>query len=120
MRLEIARLLNTRCALRGTAGETAEGTVLAYGVPDFSALSPASTEDRARLADAMARRIAAYEPRVSGVEVVLGAVPGNPVGLTGAINLLLRVGSVYEPVTFALAVDRLGAGAETIGSVSVE
>lgn len=97
-----------------------QGTVLGYGLPDFSALAPASSEDRRRLGDAIAQRIAAYEPRLCEVRVTVDPPAGNPTVLAGVIEASLRVGSVYEPVSFHVTMDRDAAQAEGAERVSVD
>jgi type VI secretion system protein ImpF len=105
VRLDVSRLLNTRCGLRGELRELAKGTVLDYGVPDFSSLSPASEDDRMFLAGSIARQITAYEPRLRNVSVVLLPHASNPKALHGVIDASLIIGKVYEPVTFQVDFD---------------
>ena len=81
------------------------GTVLDYGVPDLAPLSPANESDQLRLAEMLAQRIAAYEPRLRDVRVVLAPSSESPVALQGRVVASLRVGSVYEPVSFLLAIN---------------
>ena len=116
VRLSLAQLLNTRSAAPLAYSEGVHGTVLDYGVPDFASLAPASEADRKLLEDTLARRIAEHEPRLRDIRVRLNPSPGHPGGLTGSITAALRSGSVYEQVSFALAVDREGARAETMES----
>src|SRR4029077_11608679 len=47
VRRELGRLLNTRCPI--PLAPLAERTVINYGIPDFSSLSPHSMDDRNRL-----------------------------------------------------------------------
>jgi type VI secretion system lysozyme-like protein len=117
VRDELARLLNTRSFPSGAGSDLVQGTVLGYGLPDFSASAPASSEDRQRLGDAIAERIAAYEPRLCEVRVTLDPLAGNPTAVAGVIEASLRVGSVYEPVAFQMTMDReaaQGSGAERV------
>jgi type VI secretion system protein ImpF len=105
VRQDLARLLNTRSSLRGPLEQLASGTVLDYGLPDFSALTPASDSDRNLLAKAVAARISAHEPRLRNVRVVIGADPLSPMSVQGAIMASLAMGEVYEPVTFHMSMD---------------
>jgi type VI secretion system lysozyme-like protein len=105
VRDDLARLLNTRSGTRGVQREMAEETVLAYGLPDFSALSPASDADRATLAETVARQVRRHEPRLSQVQVLLRIIPENPMAVAGVIVAVLHVGPVPEPVSFRLAID---------------
>ena len=66
---ELARLLNTRCGLTMAEFLDCQGTVLDYGVPDFSALSCRSTDDLTLVSQAVQHAIALFEPRLSQTEV---------------------------------------------------
>jgi type VI secretion system lysozyme-like protein len=99
VRLEVSRLLNTRCPVR----EDRNGTVIDYGLPDFSWMSAASGENRQQLADIIARKVAAFEPRLAQVRVTLARDATDPRALTGTIEALLVVESIREPVSFPLA-----------------
>jgi len=120
VRLDLARLLNTRSCLSDALDELVQGTVLGYGLPDFSALGPASSDDRQRLGDAIAQRIAAYEPRLCEVRVTVNPPVGNPTAVAGVIEAALRVGSVYEPVSFQMTMERDAAQAGGAERVSLE
>jgi len=102
---DLSRLLNTRSALRGSLRDLAAGTVLDYGIPDFSPLNPASDSDQRRLAGIIAEAIRVFEPRLSGARVVLRPSPADPRRLLGAIAGSLVLGIVNEPVTFHMAID---------------
>jgi type VI secretion system protein ImpF len=105
VRAETAAILNTRTHLRGVKAALAAGTVLDYGLPDFSSLSAASIPDLNELSELMARKIAAGDPRLTNVRVLLRADKANPKAVTGAIFASLRFGTEMEPVTFPLQVD---------------
>jgi type VI secretion system protein ImpF len=104
VRRDLARFLNTRASFN-PAYRLAEGTVLDYGIPDLSAFTPESEDDRRRLAALLAARIAAHEPRLTNVRVAFHPPSGSPVALKGVIHASLRIGSVVEPVYFPLAID---------------
>jgi type VI secretion system lysozyme-like protein len=91
--------------LRGALRELAKGTVLDYGLPDFSALSAASEGDLKFLAQSIASQITAYEPRLRNVSVVLLPHASNPKAVQGVIDASLLIGKVYEPVTFQIEFD---------------
>ena len=105
VRLDLSRLLNTRSSLRGTLQELAEGTILDYGLPDFSALTPASDADRNFLAKTVAARISAHEPRLRNVRVRLEPDAAYPHKVQGVVTASLVTGDVYEPVTFYMAME---------------
>ncbi|HXS93996.1 MAG TPA: type VI secretion system baseplate subunit TssE [Candidatus Limnocylindrales bacterium] len=105
VRVEVARILNTRAHLKGESQSLAEGTVLDYGLPDFYAYSASSNSDLEQLANTIAKKIAAGEPRLSEVRVLLKADPTNPKAVLGIIRASLRLGTVIEPVNFPLSLD---------------
>jgi type VI secretion system lysozyme-like protein len=104
VRNDVARLLNTRAHLRGRSAELAAGTVMDYGLPDFSFRSAKSGSDMDELAAEMTRRLSASEPRLAAVRVVLQMDPGNPQRITGTIFASLRTGMQMEPVTFPVQI----------------
>jgi len=67
---EIASLLNTRSSLTMAEFLKCQGTVLDFGIPDFSSLSCRSTEDLATVSQAVQHAIALFEPRLSHTQVV--------------------------------------------------
>lgn len=105
VRDELTRLLNTRSALPAPLNGLASDTVLTYGLPDFSHLSPANETERNVLAQKIAHLVRSHEPRLHDVRVLLRTVPGNPLAVTGTILGSLRIGLVPEPVTFHLTID---------------
>jgi type VI secretion system lysozyme-like protein len=100
VRREVARLLNTR-----SLAKDRNGSVLDYGLPDFSWMSAASGDDRRLLADTIARKIAAFEPRLTQVRVTLERDPSDPRRLTGSIHAILFTETLREPVFFPLLMD---------------
>jgi len=67
---EIASLLNTRSSLTMAEFLKCQGTVLDFGIPDFSSFSCRSTEDLATVSQAVQHAIALFEPRLSHTQVV--------------------------------------------------
>ena len=108
---DLSRLLNTRAPLFGPVPERASKTVLNYGIPDFSALSPSSEADTAMLSALMAERISRFEPRLSDVRIAFLKNPQSHNSLIGVIYANLIVGTVREPVSFPLLFD---AGADVV------
>ena len=102
---DLSRLLNTRSPLFGPVPTHASHTVLNYGIPDFSALSPASADDAASLSVTIAERISRFEPRLSDVRVSLVQNPQSHNSLIGLIYANLFLGGVREPVSFPLLFD---------------
>lgn len=110
VRREIGRLLNTRRhASPGRDGGGDGMTVLDYGIPDFSSLSPHSDDDRGRLAATIADAVAAFEPRLCGVRVRFEQERAVDRALLLRVEARLVVGMVAEPVSFPLLLSRAGA-----------
>ena len=105
VRREVSRILNTRVHLRDTCADLAKGTVLDYGLPDFSASTAASEIELLRLSEVIARKIMQGEPRLAEVRVVLRPDEASPRRVNGVIRASLRIGTVVEPVTFPLQME---------------
>jgi type VI secretion system lysozyme-like protein len=103
---EISRLLNTRSSPVAAIAESARGSVLDYGLPETTSLTAVSEADQRTLADSIAKRMAAFEPRLSDVRVTIGPMGENARGVSAVMTAMLRIGSVYEPVTFPLTISR--------------
>lgn len=83
---ELSRLFNTRSKLTfaefSNCFETHSGTVIDYGVPDFTALSPRSGDDLEVLQNALQQAIKMFEPRLMHTQVKVFSRPvdsGNSV-----------------------------------------
>jgi hypothetical protein len=68
-----------------------DGTVLDYGLPDFSDRSLRSAPDREAIAAAVRRAIALFEPRLTDVKVAFTFASGNEQHAVLAIDGTLRV-----------------------------
>ena len=93
---ELAGLLNTRCGLTMAEFLECQGTVLDYGVPDFSALSCRSTDDLNLVSKAVQHAIELFEPRLSHTEVQAthsdASLPGRAqLHIMGAVRLGLTL-----------------------------
>jgi type VI secretion system lysozyme-like protein len=108
VRRELYRLLNTRCPSR----EDRNGTVIDYGIPDFSWMSASSGDDRRQLAEIIARKVAAFEPRLAQVRVMLDQRQTDPRAVEGTISAVLIVESIPEPVSFPLLIHNKAGVAE--------
>jgi type VI secretion system protein ImpF len=111
---DLSRLLNTRAPLFGPVPERAAHSVLNYGVPDFSSLSPRSEQDAAGLSALLADRIACFEPRLTDIRVVLIKNPESHNSLIGLVYASLILGKVREPVSFPLLFDAAADSIEII------
>lgn len=86
-----------------------EGTVLDYGLPDFSDLSLRSAPDREAIAAAVRRSIALFEPRLQDVKVAFAFPSGNERQAVLAVDGTMRVNRSVEHVFFELQTDSPGA-----------
>ncbi|CAG4885657.1 type VI secretion system baseplate subunit TssE [Paraburkholderia gardini] len=102
---ELGRLLGTRSRLAFDEFATSDGTVIDYGVPDFSARSLQSGADRDAIAGAIQRAITLFEPRLAGVTVRFApkaVQSGRPVVI---VSGELRMGTGIGRVAFELSAD---------------
>ncbi|MGV2904810.1 type VI secretion system baseplate subunit TssE [Achromobacter sp. AGC25] len=109
---DLGRLLNTRSRLDFDAFSQSSGTVIDYGVPDYSARSPVSAGDREAIAAVVGHAIALYEPRLCNVSVDMTPA-GNGIGPCRLeIRADMRVGGALSHVAFdMLAGAQGGTGA---------
>jgi type VI secretion system lysozyme-like protein len=103
VRRDVERLLNTRCTASAEALAGRERTVLDYGLPDFSALSPQRAEDRQRLAAQITQAIMAFEPRLRQVRVTVEPPTTTQRRLLAHIEAVLVLEAVTEPLAFPVA-----------------
>lgn len=99
---ELARLFNTRSRLALSQMDQSTGTVIDYGVPDFSALSPRRGEDRALLERALQQAITDFEPRLSSVKVKVEPVPDRGDVAAVVVSADMAVGLQQQRVSFSL------------------
>ncbi len=100
---DLAALLNTRQELPEALSpqfKELSAALLTYGLPDFTALSLVSTEDRKRIRRGVEQAIATFEPRLRSVRVTLEPPQKFDQVLRFRIEALLRVDPAPEPVTF--------------------
>jgi type VI secretion system lysozyme-like protein len=105
VRRELGRLLNTRRPIP-LASPLEERTVINYGIPDFSSLSPHSDNDRRRVEFWMQEAIRNYEPRLVNVKVSVEPVAKDERSLTARIDADLQLDTIREPVAFSVVVKR--------------
>ncbi|MGI4859075.1 MAG: type VI secretion system baseplate subunit TssE [Janthinobacterium lividum] len=99
---ELSRLLVTRSSLSFAQFGASNGGAIDYGIPDASALSMRSIEDRATLQAAIEHGIARYCPRLScvTVDVYESAVCGADARIR--ISGSMRVGAALARATFVM------------------
>jgi type VI secretion system protein ImpF len=105
VRRELGRLLNTRCSIPLHQLGEEERSVVNYGIPDFSSLSPHNADDHALIASIVGRTIAAFEPRLRQVRVEVGPAFGAESALWLNISAELAVGLYSEPVSFPVTLN---------------
>lgn len=108
IRNELQRLLNTRCSQEQEALRSRSSTVLDYGVPDFTHLSPTNPTDRKLMQRTLGEAIANYEPRLRNVSVQIGRYDGPLNRCEAKINGVMIVGNVTEAVSFPTIINRSG------------
>ena len=100
VRRELERLLNTRCSIPLHQVSEEERSVVNYGIPDFSSLSPHNADDHTLIASIVGQTITAFEPRLRQVRVEVGPVSAAESALWLNISAELAVGMFAEPVSF--------------------
>lgn len=108
VRRDLEWLLNTRASDVESLDELPElaRSVFRYGLPDFSAMSIASSADRESLKEAIRLAIEIFEPRLKDVEVQLQAAENKSVqGLRFTISAVLQMEHAPEQVTFDTLLD---------------
>ncbi|MFM0223687.1 type VI secretion system baseplate subunit TssE [Paraburkholderia dipogonis] len=99
---ELSRLLNARSSLTMETFAKSDGTVLDYGLPDFSDLSLRSQRDRDAIVAAVRQAIALFEPRLADVEVDFSFPSGDERHAVLTVDGKMRVNQSVEHVFFEL------------------
>lgn len=109
---DLARLLGTRSPLDSAEHARRDLSVIDYGLPDLTALWPRSSDDRARLQQAVLHAITDLEPRLLQPRVQVGTDPTAPQRLRLTIEAAVRLGLQLHRVGFDLAIEpgRIVAG----------
>jgi type VI secretion system protein ImpF len=93
---ELGQLLNTRCPVPLHLLGEEERTVINYGIPDFTSLSPQNTSDRQLIANIIGQTIAAFEPRLRNVRVSVEKFDGDERTLHVTVDADLLTDAVVE------------------------
>ena len=101
VRRELGQLLNTRCPVPLHRLAEEERTVINYGIPDFTSLSPQSAHDRKLICDLISRTITAYEPRLRNVRVCADCYEEDERRLQITIEAELLTDWVIEMYSYA-------------------
>jgi type VI secretion system protein ImpF len=100
---ELTRLLNTRSHLTLDEFAESDGTVIDYGVPDFSDRSLHSGPDRDAITAAIGRAISLFEPRLVNVDVAFGFPAAHTQRALLTISAQMRADESFTHVAFELA-----------------
>jgi type VI secretion system protein ImpF len=112
---ELKHLLNTRLAPGRPLTSEEAATVTGYGIPEWSGAGPASEPDLRSVAQVIAAQVERFEPRLTEVRVSLRPDRGRRNAALGVLEAVARDGGQPAPLSFALALNALGAAVEAIG-----
>lgn len=112
---EIHTVLNTRCGWTEDEIDYDQRGVVDYGLIDVSHLFTTNPIDQQKLARHVARTIAAYEPRMTRVNVTVERMQRETGRLDLRIDGGLRFGDAIEPVSFPVRIDGTAAVADREG-----
>ena len=101
--IDLEALLNTRCGLPVGALDDfprSRGSILAFGLEDFSSMSLVKPEDRVAICQSLERAVLAHEPRLRQVRVELLPATQESKRLRFHIHAQLAVNELREPINF--------------------
>ena len=109
---ELERMLNTRAPLPADQLAGRRRSTVDYGIPDLSHFWPGAGGSQAELARLIEETITAFEPRLIAPRVAI--IPGveRRESMVVEITGKLAIGTVMQPVTFALPLPGLPEGDE--------
>jgi len=96
---DLSRLLNAR---NSVPANTAQLTVLDYGIPDFSHIASSDEFALRTLAETIRQAIQHFEPRLEEVVVAFERDPRSTVQLLASISGKVRLSTHTEPITFSV------------------
>ena len=99
---ELSRLFNTRSRLAPSEFHQNSGTVIDYGVPDFSALYARRGDDAELLESALAQAVALFEPRLSNVSVKVQGMANRADAAAVTVGGDVMIGLKAQRVSFEL------------------
>ncbi|SEL22129.1 type VI secretion system protein ImpF [Variovorax sp. YR750] len=99
---ELRRLFNTRSPLSADEYAQGSGTVLEYGIPDFSSLSAQNAADLQQLAALLRTAVSRYEPRLTDVSVQVSAAANRHEVALVRIGAQARAGLALRRVDFEM------------------
>ncbi len=99
---ELTLLLNTRCPMPVAELLSKERSVIDYGLPDLSFAGPMSAEDQQILRMLIERTVAAFEPRLRGVQARIGTYEQVTGTLVCQVSGFLITETLSEAVSFPI------------------
>lgn len=99
---ELSQLFSTRSSLSVADYAQGSGTVLEYGIPDFSAHSVQNAADLQQLAVLLRLAVQRYEPRLLGVSVQVSAAPNLHEVALVCIGAQVQAGVMLQRVDFEM------------------
>ncbi|MGE0331568.1 MAG: type VI secretion system baseplate subunit TssE [Ramlibacter sp.] len=99
---ELSRLFNTRSRLPPSEFHQNSGTVIDYGVPDFSALYARRGDDVAVLESALTHAVTLFEPRLSNVSVKVQGMAHRADAAAVTVGGDVMIGLKAQRVSFEL------------------
>lgn len=101
---ELDRLLNTRAPVAADAIARRERSTIDYGIPDLSYFWPGAGASETELARLIEQAIAAFEPRLLSPRATIVRPPDQRGAAIIEVSGKLAIGTVMEPVAFAMPV----------------
>lgn len=105
---EMGQLFSTKSRLTVSEYLSHELTVLDYGLPDFTALSPASENDIALVTEVLTKCLDKYEPRLSMVLVTVKPDAANKTAAHATVMAAVTIDRQALRVDFDVAFTPLG------------
>lgn len=107
---EIQEVLTTRCGIGESDIDYSDRSVVNYGLVDLAHLYTTNPNDRKRLARHVARTIAAYEPRLTKVNVVVEDIVKEIGEVILRVEGALRYGDQLVPISFPVRISGTAGG----------
>lgn len=105
---ELDRLLNTRAPVAADILAARARSTIDYGIPDLSLFGPRDFDSETRLIQALRQAIETYEPRLANPRVRVERDARQNGALIVHVDGDLRLGSMIEPISFAVSVHGTG------------
>jgi type VI secretion system protein ImpF len=113
IRRELSGLLNVRSPLSAHRYCDQPLTVLDYGIPDLTALSPHNRDDAKRLSRIVSKAITAFEPRLKHVETTV-ALLDDQSGLLVTCKAALASDPFSEPMYLTVMIPTQGGTGQVL------